>query len=104
MGAVKLTKRCACAHRAQILRVAVRDPLEMLPYRPPANLPNVAMVYAEVTTITDKGRPAELQADDVIARLIRSFRGQARRPAWRAWGWRMGPAHGPGGARAHNAL
>ena len=64
----------------QILRVAVRDQLELTPWRPPANLPPAGMVYGEVTTITDKGRPAELAADPLISRLVRSFQNQVRLP------------------------
>lgn len=60
----------------QILRVAARDNLDLTPWRPPANLPPIAMVYGEVCTITDKGRPADLAADPLIARLIRSFNQQ----------------------------
>ncbi len=61
---------------AQILRVAVRDPLELVPFKGQAKLPPAGMIYAEVGTITDKGRPADLEADPLIARLIRVFGGQ----------------------------
>uniref|UniRef100_A0A7S0RIV4 Vesicle-fusing ATPase n=1 Tax=Chlamydomonas leiostraca TaxID=1034604 RepID=A0A7S0RIV4_9CHLO len=64
------------AVQRKILRVSARDQLEMTPWRPPANFPPIAMMYAEVGTITDKGRPAELAADPLIARLIRCFQGQ----------------------------
>lgn len=64
------------AVQRKILRVATGDPLDMIPFKPPANLPVLGMMYAEVTTITEKGRPADLSADDLIARLIRTFKGQ----------------------------
>ncbi|KAL6751966.1 N-ethylmaleimide sensitive fusion protein [Haematococcus lacustris] len=60
----------------KVLRVAARDVLDLTPWKPPSTLPPAAMVYAEVGTITDKGRPAELAADPLIARLLRSFTGQ----------------------------
>lgn len=34
------------------------------------------MIYAEVTSIKDKGRPADIVADMLIEHLIRSFEGQ----------------------------
>ena len=61
----------------QMLRVAVRDDLELIP-KPPPSLPDAAMIYAEVSNFTDKPRPAELNADDLIARLIRVCKGQVR--------------------------
>ena len=61
----------------QMLRVAVRDDLDFNPV-PPPKLPDAAMFYAEVSNFTDKPRPAELNADDLIARLIRVCKGQVR--------------------------
>jgi hypothetical protein len=66
----------ACA--AQMLRVAVRDPVEVAPVWAPPALPDAGMIYAEVANFADKPRPAELNADDLIARLIRVFKGQVR--------------------------
>lgn len=60
----------------KILRVAVRDDLELTPYVPPPSLPNAAMIYAEVSNFTDKPKAAELNSDDLIARLLRVFKGQ----------------------------
>ncbi|GLC36429.1 hypothetical protein PLESTM_000445600 [Pleodorina starrii] len=48
----------------------------MRAYRPPKDLPNVGMVYGKITGILDKVRPAELQAEEVIQRLIKTFKGQ----------------------------
>jgi vesicle-fusing ATPase len=59
-----------------MLRVAVKDPLDILPYKPPSTLPGAAMMYAEVSNFGDKPRAVELNADDLIARLIRVFKGQ----------------------------
>jgi hypothetical protein len=85
---------CVSCH-VQILRVSARDQLEMTPWRPPANFPAIAMMYAEVGTITDKGRPAELAADPLIARLIRCFQGQVSTPMnSHAWGGRA-DVHAP---------
>ena len=61
----------------QMLRVAVRDDLELKPM-PPPKLPDAAMIYAEVSNFTDKPRPAEINADELIARLIRICKGQVR--------------------------
>jgi hypothetical protein len=62
----------------QMLRVAVRDDLELKPIAPP-KLPDAAMIYAEVSNFTtDKPRPAEINADELIARLIRICKGQVR--------------------------
>ncbi|GIL90412.1 hypothetical protein Vretimale_18282 [Volvox reticuliferus] len=60
----------------RILRVSAKDELDLRPYRAPKDLPTVGMVYGKVTGILDKVRPTELQADDLIHRLLRSFRGQ----------------------------
>lgn len=59
----------------QMLRVAVRDDLELKPIAQP-KLPDAAMIYAEVSNFTDKPRPAEINADELIARLIRVCKGQ----------------------------
>ncbi len=59
----------------QMLRVAVNDELDIAPYSP-RNIPNAAMIYAEVSNFADKPRATELNADDLIARLLRVFKGQ----------------------------
>ncbi|KAG2433336.1 hypothetical protein HXX76_008400 [Chlamydomonas incerta] len=59
----------------RILRVSARDTLDLRPFKV-KGLPAVGMVYAKVAGILDKVRPAELQADDLIQRLIRSFGNQ----------------------------
>jgi hypothetical protein len=58
-----------------MLRVAVKDDLDLNPYTP-TTVPDAAMIYAEVSNFTDKPRPIELNADSLIARLIRLFQGQ----------------------------
>lgn len=60
----------------QILRVAVRDPVEVVFMFSPPQLPNASMIYGEICNFADKPKPAELNADDLIARLIRVFAGQ----------------------------
>jgi hypothetical protein len=61
----------------QILRVAVRDEVEVKPYNPPKSLPDLAMLYLDIANFADRPRQCELDADDLIARLIRVFNGQA---------------------------
>lgn len=65
-----------CLVLLQMLRVAVRDEIDIAPYVPPASMPNAAMIYAEVFNFTDKPKPAEMNADALIARLLRVFMGQ----------------------------
>jgi len=60
----------------KILRVAVRDPVEVTPLRARPQLPDAAMIYADVANFADKPKAAELNADDLIQRLIRVFSGQ----------------------------
>lgn len=59
--------------------MAVRDTLDLKPYKIPKDLPPIGMMYAEVGGITDKPRPAELPADDIIQRLLRCFKEQVSR-------------------------
>lgn len=59
----------------QILRVSARDTLDLRAFKA-KGLPAVGMVYAKVAGILDKVRPAELQAEDLIQRLIKSFSNQ----------------------------
>ncbi len=61
----------------QILRVAVRDEVELKAYVPSKTLPDCAMIYCEVANFTDKPRPCELSADGLIVRIIRVLKGQA---------------------------
>mmetsp|Transcript_11657 Transcript_11657/g.20672 ORF Transcript_11657/g.20672 Transcript_11657/m.20672 type:complete len:723 (-) Transcript_11657:92-2260(-) len=60
----------------KILRVAVRDALEMVPWRAPSTLPPAGMIYGEVGYILDKGRPVDVASDPLIARIIKTFAGQ----------------------------
>lgn len=64
------------ARLLQVLRVAVSDTMDLKPYRVPKDLPAIGMMYAEVGGVTDKPRPAELQADDIIQRMLRLFKEQ----------------------------
>ncbi|GFR52621.1 hypothetical protein Agub_g15206 [Astrephomene gubernaculifera] len=60
----------------KILRVSTSDPLDLRPYRPPKDLPPLGLVYAKVAGITDKVRPSELQAEEVIQRLLNLLKNQ----------------------------
>ena len=60
----------------QILRIGTKDELEFKVFKAVQDLPLLGMVYAEVTTITDKARPAELQAEELIKRIIKIFKNQ----------------------------
>eukprot|EP00955_Chlamydomonas_euryale_P086544 364223-Chlamydomonas_euryale.AAC.3 len=71
------SRACTCL---QILRVAVRDPVEVTPLRARPQLPDAAMIYADVANFADKPKAAELNADDLIQRLIRVFSGQVGVP------------------------
>ncbi|KAG2487773.1 hypothetical protein HYH03_013618 [Edaphochlamys debaryana] len=70
-GAVALN-----AIQRRILRVSARDLLDLRPYRPPKELPPIGMIYAKVAPLLEKGRPAELQAEEVIQRLLKVFKNQ----------------------------
>ncbi len=62
--------------RRQNLRVAAREDLELALWRPVQPTPPIGMLYAEVSSIKDKGRPGDINADVLIEHLIRSFEGQ----------------------------
>ena len=65
---------------AQILKVLLNDSLDWVPYDPPSNLPNLGMVYGEIGFVADKGRPTDLNADEVIQRFLLCFRDQVGPP------------------------
>ncbi|GLI63735.1 hypothetical protein VaNZ11_006800 [Volvox africanus] len=71
MGSVALN-----SVQRRILRVSVKDELDLRPYRVPKDLPTVGMLYGKVTGILDKARPTELQSEDIIVRLLKNFKGQ----------------------------
>ncbi len=62
----------------QILRVGVKDSLDLVPYRPPKDLPPLGMVYGKIGGLLDKVRPTELQAGEIIDRLLKVFSNQVR--------------------------
>lgn len=61
------------AAAAQIVRVSAQEQVELVPYEPPSSLAGAGLVYAEVNYVVDKARPCELQANDVIERLLKCF-------------------------------
>lgn len=61
----------------QLLRVSVRDNLDMIPYNPPPSIQSAALIYAEINYVTDKVRQMELPASEIIDRLIKDFSNQA---------------------------
>jgi hypothetical protein len=61
----------------QLLRVSVRDNLDMVPYNPPPSIQSAALIYAEINYVTDKVRQMELPASEIIDRLIKDFSNQA---------------------------
>jgi hypothetical protein len=66
-------------HPAQLLRVSVRDVLDLVPYSPAASrITNASLVYAEINYVTDKIRPMEAPASEIIDRLVKDFSNQAR--------------------------
>lgn len=58
------------------LRVAAKEDLELVIWRPRQPTPSIGMMYAEVSSIKDKGRPGDINADMLIEHLLRSFEGQ----------------------------
>ena len=61
---------------SQIMRVAQRDGLDLMPYKPPFRLPNLGILYAEISPLSESRQGGKLKEADLIARLLRRFEDQ----------------------------
>jgi len=59
-------------HR-KLLRVSAGDEITLAPYTPPDGLPGAALVYGLIDYVVDKARPCEINANDIIERLLKCF-------------------------------
>eukprot|EP00882_Tetradesmus_deserticola_P015861 GHRQ01016914.1.p2 GENE.GHRQ01016914.1~~GHRQ01016914.1.p2 ORF type:complete len:148 (+),score=42.56 GHRQ01016914.1:756-1199(+) len=66
------------AVQRRCLRVSVQDKVGAAVFVPPPGFPGVHLLYAEVQGLNDRVK-AELNANDVIERLLQMFKGQVRR-------------------------
>lgn len=64
----------------QLLRVSAGDEMTLAPYSPPAGLPGAGLVYGQIDYVVDKARPCEMNANDIIERLLKCFVNQASLP------------------------
>ena len=60
----------------QILRVSVRDSVQVSPFNPSRQLPGINLLYGDIGHVTDRPIQKELQATDIIEKLLRDFKGQ----------------------------
>jgi vesicle-fusing ATPase len=63
------------------LQVSVKDSVDILSYNATTNLPQAALIYAEIAHAIDKVRPVELQAGDIVDKIIKDFKQQIVAPA-----------------------
>ncbi len=54
------------------------DALDLVPFKGAAKVPPAALISAEVGSVTDKARPADIPADPLISRLLNCFKSQVR--------------------------
>lgn len=59
-------------HR-KLLRVSAGDEMTLAPYSPPTNLSGANLVYGQIDYVVDKVRPCELNANDIVERLLKCF-------------------------------
>lgn len=60
----------------RILKVSVRDGMDVRSYVPPPTLPAANLLYGEIAYVTDKVAQRELAANAIIGRLLQDFSGQ----------------------------